>query len=408
MSRLTKKSVDALAVPATSQAFLWDSELRGFGVRVTPSGLKTFVVQYRTQDGRSRRMALGRYGLMTVEKAREEARIKLGLVASGIDPAATEGVRDARFTVAELCDWYLREARSGRLLGRRNRPIKASSLAMDESRIKTHIKPLLGGRIVSELRVLDIEAMQSDIVLGKTAKVRGSGRGGVAKGGPGVAGRTVATLQSILAHAVRHDKIERHPSLGARRLASKRKIRRLSSDELKTLGTAMRISERQGENPTGLAVVKFLLLTGFRISEAQQMHRAWLNEERGYVAFPDTKGDAQVRAIGPKAVALAAAQPVHTSSPFLFPASVGEGAFTAAKSCLRRLCVNSMIEGATPHTLRHTFASVAGDLGFSELVIAAMLGHSAQSVTQGYVHVDDALRVAVARTSETIATFLEV
>jgi integrase len=407
MGRMTKKSVDALKVPATSQEFLWDTELRGFGVRVLPSGLKTFVLQYRTRDGRSRRMALGRYGLMTVEQARDEARIKLGLVASGIDPAAAEGTPDARLTVAELSDWYLCEARSGRLLGRRNRPIKASSLAMDESRIKTHIKPLLGGRIVSELRVLDIEGMQSDIVLGKTAKVRGSGRGGVAKGGPGVAGRTVATLQSILGHAVRHDKIERHPTLGARRLAAKRKLRRLSSDEIKKLGTAMRFAERNGENPTGLAVVRFLMLTGFRISEAQQMHRAWLNEERGYVAFPDTKGDAQIRAIGAKAVQLAAAQPVHTGSPFLFPATVGEGAFTAAKACLHRLCATVMIEGVTPHTLRHTFASVAGDLGFSELVIAAMLGHSAQSVTQGYVHVDDALRVAVARTSETIAGLLE-
>ncbi|HMU21807.1 MAG TPA: integrase, partial [Sphingorhabdus sp.] len=60
----------------------------------------------------------------------------------------------------------------------------------------------------------------------------------------------------------------------------------------------------------------------------------------------------------------------------------------------------------TPHTLRHTFGSVAGDLGFSELTIAAMLGHAAQTVTQGYIHVDEALRLAVARTSEEIAAIL--
>lgn len=177
---------------------------------------------------------------------------------------------------------------------------------MDESRIKTHIKPLLGNRLVSSLRILDVEGMQSDIVLGKTAKACGTGRGGVATGGPGVAGRAVTTLQSIFAHAVRHDKIERHPNLGAHRLAAKRKVRRLSLDEIASLGKAMRFADRNGESPAGLAVARFLELTGFRISEAQQMHRDWLHSDRGYVAFPDTKGDAQVRAIGPSAARLAA------------------------------------------------------------------------------------------------------
>jgi integrase len=148
-------------------------------------------------------------------------------------------------------------------------------------------------------------------------------------------------------------------------------------------------------------------LTGFRISEAQQMHRDWLHTDHGYVAFPDTKGDAQVRAIGPSAARLAAAQPIETGSPFVFPATMGEGSYTAAKACLRRLCAMVAIEDVTPHTLRHTFASIAGELGFSELVIAAMLGHSAQSVTQGYVHVDDALKVAVARTCDEIAGLLD-
>ncbi|MGL4236251.1 tyrosine-type recombinase/integrase [Tabrizicola sp.] len=407
MPKMTKRAVDALERPAKSQEFLWDSELRGFGVRVVPSGLKTFVVQYRTAEGRSRRLAIGRYGLITVEQARDQAKIKLGMVAGGVDPAQQEDVPEDNITVSELCDWYLEEAKAGRILGRRNRAIKASSLAMDESRIKTHIKPLLGNRLVSSLRIVDVEGMQSDIVLGKTAKARGTGRGGVATGGPGVAGRAVATLQSIFAHAVRHDKIERHPSLGARRLAAKRKVRRLSLDELGKLGQAMRFAERNGESQRGLAVVRFLALTGFRRSEAQQMRRDWLHAEAGYVAFPDTKGDAQVRAIGPSAARLAAAQPIQAGSPFVFPATMGAGSYTGAKACLQRLCATVAIENVTPHTLRHTFASIAGELGFSELVIAAMLGHSAQSVTQGYVHVDDALRVAVARTCDEIAALLD-
>jgi integrase len=70
-------------------------------------------------------------------------------------------------------------------------------------------------------------------------------------------------------------------------------------------------------------------------------------------------------------------------------------------------CASVGIVGVTPHTLRHTFGSVAGDLGFSELTIRALLGHAAQSVTQGYVHIDEALKLAVTRTCEKIATLLD-
>jgi integrase len=408
MSRLTKRAVDALEKPDNGQAFLWDGEIRGFGVRVVPSGLKTFVIQYRNGEGKSRRVKIGRFGIMTVEEARELAKVKLGRVADGIDPAEEPEAGKDDMTVEALCDWYLTEAEAGRILGRKNRPIKASTLAMDRSRIKTHIKPLLGKRLVGSLRIVDIEGMQSDIVAGKTAAPeRGPGRGGVARGGPGVAGRAVSTLQAILSHAARLDIIEKHPSEGARRLAGNKKQRRLSVSEIKKLGAALQYGERNGEHGTGLAVVKLLALTGFRISEGQKMHRVWLQVDEGYVAFPDTKGDAQIRAIGPAAAQLAASQPEQEGSPYLFPADVGGGAFTAGKACLERLCALVGITGVTPHTLRHTFGSVAGDLGFSELTIAAMLGHAAQSVTQGYVHIDEALRLAVTRTSDTIAKLLD-
>ncbi|MPZ38783.1 MAG: DUF4102 domain-containing protein [Rhizobiales bacterium] len=407
MSRLTKRAVEALAVPAKGQEFLWDGELRGFGVRVIPSGLKTFVLQYRNTLGKSRRIKIGRFGIMTVEAARELAKVKLGRVAEGIDPAEEPEATQDDITVEALCDWYLTEAEAGRILGRRNRPIKASTLAMDRSRINTHIKPLLGKRLVSNLRIVDIEGMQSDIVDGKTAAAkRRPGRGGVARGGPGVAGRAVGTLQSILSHAARLDVIEKHPSQGARRLAGKKRQRRLGTAEIKRLGAALQYGERNGEHSTGLAVVRLLLLTGFRISEGQQMHRDWLHAEEGYVAFPDTKGDAQIRAIGPVAARHAASQPKKVGGPYLFPADVGDGAFTAGKACLERLCAMVGITDVTLHTLRHTFGSVAGDLGFSELTIAAMLGHAPQSVTQGYVHIDEALKLAITRTSDTIAQLL--
>jgi integrase len=407
--RLTKTAVEGLKPPSerVGQTFLWDGEIKGFGVRAVHSGLKTFILQYRDADGRSRRIKLGRFGAITVESARDLAKVKFGQLAKGDDPAKKPDTR-RKTTVAALCDWYLEEAEAGRILGRRNRPIKASTLAMDRSRIETHIKPLLGKTLVHTLKIADIEGMQSDIVAGKTAKPRGEGRGGATTGGPGVAARTVSTLQSILGHAARLDRIETHPSKGARKLAGKKKNRRLSVPEIEKLGQAMRhAAHKNTESPIALAIVRLLLLSGFRISEGQGLERAWVAAEGGYVGFADTKGDAQVRTIGPSAVEVISEQPARANSPYVFPSDVGEGHFTAAKACLERLCVSVGLEGVTPHTLRHTFASVAGDLGFSELTIRALLGHGSQSVTQDYIHIDEALKLAATRTSDEIASLLD-
>ena len=225
-------------------------------------------------------------------------------------------------------------------------------------------------------------------------------------GGGGVAARTVSTLRSLFAHAARLEVIASNPAEGVRKLAGKRKERRLSVAEIKKLGETMRVAERNGTHPVALAAVRLMLLTGFRISEVQGLQRDWLHADQGYVHFPDTKSDGQVRAIGPSAAQLAAEQPARKNCPYVFPSDIGDGYFTAAKSCLTRLCATAKIEDVTPHTLRHTFGSVSGDLGFSELTIAALLGHATRGVTQGYVHIDEALKLAAARTCEEIAGLL--
>ena len=247
-AKLNKRNVDAFAPPKDKQAVLWDSEIRGFGLRALPSGLKTFIVQYRNIEGIKRRINLGRYGVITTEQARDLAKIKLGEVAGGQDPA--EAIHQARsgMTVAEICDWYLVEARAGNILGRKNRPIKASSLAMDESRINTHIKPILGHRMAKRLTIADVEQMQADVRDGKTAKARGKGRGGRPAGGPGVASRCLGSLQAILGHAKHKGLIAEHPTRGAKKLAINKKTRRLSTAELVAFGKAIAYAERNGEN----------------------------------------------------------------------------------------------------------------------------------------------------------------
>ena len=411
--KITKRIVDALKAPKPSrdgvkvrEQFVWDRELRGFGVQVMPSGLKSFVIQYRTPEGRNRRAVIGRYGLMTVEEARKLAHEKLVAVSKGVDPVAEEAKAAGLLTVAEVCDWYLAEAEAGRILGRRRRPIKPSTLAMDRSRIEAHIKPLLGRRQVASLKLGDIEGAQADIAAGKTSKPRAGSRGGATTGGEGVAARTMSTLHSIFEHAVRLGKIEANPAKGVRRLASAPRERRLSRSEIERLGKTLRAAGEEGEHPTGLAAIRFLLLTGFRRMEGLGLRRTWLDEEECAIRFPDTKSGAQIRVIGQAAIDLLLDQP-KTKSPFFFPADWGEGHFIGVVRVLDRVCQKAGLADITPHTLRHTFASLAGDLGFSELTIAALLGHSARGVTQRYVHIDEALRMTADRVADEMADLLD-
>lgn len=411
--KITKRIVDALKAPKPSrdgvkvrEHFVWDRELRGFGVQVMPSGLKSFVIQYRTPEGRNRRAVIGRYGLMTVEEARKLAHEKLVAVSKGVDPVAEDAKAAGLLTVAEVCDWYLAEAEAGRILGRRRRPIKPSTLAMDRSRVEAHIKPLLGRRQVASLKLGDVEGAQADIAAGKTSKPRAGSRGGATTGGEGVAARTMSTLHSIFEHAVRLGKIEANPAKGVRRIASAPRERRLSRSEIERLGKTLRAAAEEGEHPTGLAAIRFLLLTGFRRMEALGLQRTWLDEEECAIRFPDTKSGAQIRVIGQVAIDLLLDQP-KTKSPFFFPADWGEGHFIGVVRVLDRICQKAGLADITPHTLRHTFASLAGDLGFSELTIAALLGHSARGVTQRYVHIDEALRMTADRVADEMADLLD-
>ena len=176
------------------------------------------------------------------------------------------------------------------------------------------------------------------------------------------------------------DKIEANPAKGVRKLASAPRERRLSRAEIERLGKTLRAAAEEGEHPDGLAAIRFLLLTGFRRMEGLGLQRAWLDEEEGAIRFPDTKSGAQTRVIGERrSSAFGAAK--DGKSPFFFPADWGEGHFIGVVRVLDRVCEKARLADVTPHTLRHTFASLAGDLGFSELTIAALLGHSARGVT---------------------------
>jgi integrase len=413
VQKLTKRAVDR-ARPAKSRYIVWDTELRGLGLRVEPSGLKTFIARYRAGGGRTglqRQATIGRYGTITPEQARKLARQTLVAAASGEDPVGTvRSNRQPAITIAEVCDWYLEQAAAGRVRGREGRLIKSSTLAMDRSRIETHVKPLLGKRAVRVLSCQDFEEMQAKVALGKTAKQTlpcdpTRKRGGVASGGEAVASRTLGMLSTILEHAVRHRLIAENPAKGARKIAGRRRTLRLSPEQVRLLGEHLRKAAHDGESAVALGVIRFILLSGFRRHEALGLERSWLFE-RG-VNLPDTKTGPQVRPIGAAAMEVLRAHALNTKAKWVFPAARGEGHFIGIRKVLAHICRKAGLEGVTPHVLRHTFASVAGDLGYSELTIAGLLGHAGGSVTAGYVHLDAALVSAANGVSCVIAAALD-
>jgi len=141
MPKLTKTFVDKLDLPTTSDTFHWDSEMPRFGLRVKPSGVKTFLIQYRNAEGKSKRKSIGKYGVLTPDEARQEARRLLAAVTMGDDPVSATKAQRAAPTVADLADRYLAEyARAHK---------KERSRLEDERIIVQTVKPALGDKKVA-------------------------------------------------------------------------------------------------------------------------------------------------------------------------------------------------------------------------------------------------------------------
>jgi integrase len=348
----------------------------------------SWVIMYRNADNRLRKYTIGLVGALTPDEARQEARQKLAAVDRGIDPGADKAAQRKAMTVAELCDQYLEHSKD---------QMKPSSWSMNGSRIECHLKPLLGTRKVESLRLADVEDLQRDVASGKSStKVKRKGRGGNTRGGRGVAVRTVSMLGTILEYARRHGIVATNVARGVQKYAVAKRTRYLSYDEIAELGTIMKIAADHGENTTALAAITALTLTGCRRQEILDLPWEWLDGQRQCIRFADTKTGAQLRPIGESASAHLTAQPKLQNCSWVFPASNGDGSFVGAPRIFRRLCVAAKLENVTLHTLRHTFASVAADLGYSELTIAGLLGHRGSSVTARYAHVPDRALISAA------------
>ena len=239
--KLTKRTIDNCRPPPSGDLYLWDEDVAGFGLRVKPSGVRSFMVQYRNKSGISRRITLGKFGVLTADEARRLAKAKLADAAKGDDPAAQRSEDRKAMTIRQLCRAYLEAADKELIIGKGRRPKKSSTLYIDRGRIERHILPLLGSRAVRDLKTPDIARFMRDIATGKTAAdVKTGFRGrAIVEGGAGTASRTVGLLGGILSFAVSEGIIPVNPARGVKRPADKRREIRLSADQYRALGKAL-------------------------------------------------------------------------------------------------------------------------------------------------------------------------
>ncbi|MEF2549058.1 site-specific integrase [Aurantimonas sp. E1-2-R+4] len=398
-TRITKRSVDEIQ-PAGKDRFLWDSELTGFGLKVTPAGRRVYLCQFRLEGGRRgrlRRYTIGTHGApWTPEQARSEAKRILGLAANGHDPANEKQQERKAPTVAELCDQYLLHGCATK---------KASTLATDRGRIERHIKPLLGRLKVKDVTKADVRRFLQDVADGKTAvDVKTGARGrAIVKGGKGTASRTVGLLGGIFSFAVDQDYVASNVIRGIRRFPDKRGDRFLSAAELARLGDALRSMEQTGSNALGLAIIKLLIFTGARKGEIEGLQWNEVDFERGLLRLRDSKTGQKAIILNPPALEVLVGMNRLEDSPYVFPASRSDGHYEGTPKLWQALRRKAVLNDVRLHDLRHSFASVAVAGGASLPIIGALLGHGNASTTQRYAHLsDDPLSEASARTSASI------
>lgn len=406
MTKLTKRTIDALEA-RDKDYFEWDDDLAGFGVRVWPTGKKTYVAQYRTGK-QTRRFKVGNHGALTVDEARKEAKAVLGDVARGEDPQLDRATNRKAITIKELCERYFEAVDKGLILGKRGLPKKASTVYVDKGRAKRHIIPLVGNRAVKDFTTADAIKMMRDVTMGKTAidekteKKRGRA---IVEGGAGTASQAVTLLSAIFTYAVSEGIIAHNPARGIKKPAVKKRTRRLNASEYRALGKVLdKAEESQDETWQGVVGTRLFIFTGFRLSEIAGLKRSEVDAPGSCIRLDDSKEGGSIRPLGKRALDVLAAVTPRPNNPYVLPGPKNEkDHYKSLDEAIERLTAKAGLKGVTSHTLRHSLASVAGDLGFTEITISALLGHAAGNVTQGYIHhLDEVLISAANKVSEAI------
>ncbi len=425
MPKITKRVVDAAAAdPAGKDVFVWDAELKGYGLKVTPTGAKSYVLQYRTAAGRSRRYTIGRHGSpWTADDARGKASSLLRGLDAGIDPLEKKAEARAAVTVKELVEIYLKD-------GPEAKPNKkASSWATDRSIFNRHIIPLLGNRVAQSLTDSDVQRFQADVAAGKTALVEKTKKQGkaVVKGGKGIAARSLAVLAAMLAFGVKRKLVTENPAVGVPPYQGRKMERFLSEAEVMAFADAMATMKAEGRlSDTMSNALRLLMLTGCRKGEIRTLRWDSIDWNRGVLKLDAKRGQKEIR-LGAPALQYLDQLSRRATSPFVLASSRIDGPISdvnkawarvrnRAHEIARKGAIDAgepegrapNLKNVRPHDLRHSFASFAVSDGQTIPIIGKLLGHTQIRTTMIYAHLhDDPLKAAADRTSERIAAAYE-
>ncbi|MFA4940006.1 tyrosine-type recombinase/integrase [Brevundimonas sp.] len=423
--KLTKPRLDALATRQTDYVE-WCGDLPGFGVRVRPSGSKSFIVQYDFggRNGVTRKVTVGKADKITLAEARKQAQAILAKAELGGDEAGERAKRRGEMTVAQLCDEYLAEGCEDK---------KASTLATDKGRIERHIKPLLGTRRIGEIERGDIERFMRAVANGKTAIDVKTGKQGraIVTGGKGTATRTVRLLGGIFSYAVSHGYLTTNPRHGVKVYADGKGERFLSPDELQRLGDALREAEtvglpwqlnegvltkhrprntshqREVLDPYALAAIRLLLLTGCRAGEILNLEWAHVDLDTGFLNLPASKTGAKKIWLGAPALQILAELPRVQGNPFVIIGEKADKPRSDLKRPWKRLTAHAGMSDLRLHDLRHSYASTGAASGMGLGMVGKLLGHASPTTTARYSHfADDPTRRASERIANTISAAL--
>jgi integrase len=409
MPKITKRVVDQLKAEPNRDQFVWDSELRGFGIRVKRTGASSYLVNYRTPEGRQRRLAFAKVGVLTPDEARKKAQSYLAAIANGADPSGERHRARATMTVGDLCNAYMKAAEAGLVIVKRfGRPKSPSTISIDKGRVARHIKPCIGHIPVTKLMRADVQKMVDQITQGKTngafkTKPRGKA---VVKGGAGTAARVVEFFGGIWTWAEGQGLVSGvSPVRGVQRAAPGTSDRVLSFAELAALGRVL--DEKQIVQRDATAAVRLIALTGMRREEACRLRWREIDWTSRCFRLEKTKTGRSMRPMGSGAAKVLQSLIGRNGTEWMFPNIDGSGP-ADLKGRIAGLFDAAGLKDARSQVLRRTFATVAALHGYSESTIDDMIGHARRSVTaRYYVRVpDEVLLGAAGRVSERIAAAL--
>ncbi len=371
--KLTKRVVESVR-PGPARKVIWDDELRGFGLRVTPSGVRSYLLDYHMR-GRRRRMVLGRHGPLTCDVARRKALEHLAALQVGCDPLEALQVERLAPTVNELVARFLSEHVDAKR--------KPSTAVGYRSVLMRYVVPRLGRMKVADVtrgHVTDLH-----YALRKT---------------PFNANRTLAVVSRMFTLAekwgIRPDGT--NPCRHVERYRERARERFLSAAELARLGDALAEAERTRlAPPVAIAAIRLLILTGARKGEVLGLRWEYVDWERRCLRLPDSKTGAKVIPLNAPALEVLRGLSPDGSDPsgWVIAGRRPDQPFVGLHWIWHRIRERAELGGVRIHDLRHTHASVLAGAGSSLIVIGRLLGHRVAQTTQRYAHLsDDPLREA--------------